>query len=289
MRRLTLTLLLLLTVTSATTSCAAQPCYTTTDSLTVVSLLQSYDTTSDSLTATTILHFARALLGVPYVGHTLEVNDEERLVVNLRGLDCTTYTETVLALALSVRRGEPTFDAFCRHLKTLRYMRGTEPHYTTRLHYFTSWIEDNTADGLCREIQEPSPPFTARQTVEASYMTTHTDRYRLLSANADYMPGIRAQEEAITGRTCRYIPQEELTNTAAVRMAVHDGDIIAIVTTINGLDTQHIGIAVWHDDGLHLLNASSIHKRVVEEPMTLQQYLYRHKTMPGIRVIRPLF
>ena len=68
---------------------------------------------------------------------------------------------------------------------------------------------------------------------------------------------------------------------------MHDGDIISILTNIKGLDTQHIGFAVWHKDGLHLLNASSIHKKVVEEPMTLRQYLGKHKTMTGIRVCRP--
>lgn len=270
------------------------PQYTIDDSLAVVTLLSGVgaerERQESALTLSTlIVHFARQLLGVPYVGHTLEVNDEERLIVNMRAFDCTTYTETVLALAMSIRQGEPTFAAYCRNLQTLRYMQGTEPHYTTRLHYFTGWIEDNTAAGLCREIAEPSPPFSAVQTVDASYMTTHVSRYRMLAANADYLPGIRAQEQAITGRTYRYIPQEQLYNNAALREAVHDGDIIAIVTNVKGLDTQHIGLAVWHDDGLHLLNASSIHKQTIEEPMTLRQYLYRHPTMIGVRVVRPVF
>ena len=82
------------------------------------------------------------------------------------------------------------------------------------------------------------------------------------------------------------VTKEQLKNTSLLRQTIHDGDIIAIITNIAGLDTQHIGIAVWHDDGLHLLNASSIHHKVVEEPMTLQQYLFQHKTMPGIRIIR---
>ena len=43
----------------------------------------------------------------------------------------------------------------------------------------------------------------------------------------------------------------------------------------------------WGKDGkLHLFNASSIHKKVVYEPMTLQQYMSQHPTQLGIRVIR---
>ena len=38
----------------------------------------------------TSLDFARRLKGRPYVAATLEVADPERLVVNLRGLDCAT-------------------------------------------------------------------------------------------------------------------------------------------------------------------------------------------------------
>jgi hypothetical protein len=43
---------------------------------------------------------------------------------------------------------------------------------------------------------------------------------------------------------------------------------------------------VWRRDGLHLLNASQLHHRVVEEPMTLDKYLKKHPTHTGIRIIR---
>lgn len=71
-----------------------------------------------------------------------------------------------------------------------------------------------------------------------------------------------------------------------MRNTIKDGDIIAIITNKKGLDTQHLGFALWHKDGLHLLNASSIHKKVIDEPMTLRTYLYKHPSMPGVRIIR---
>lgn len=60
-----------------------------------------------------MVFFGRQLRGVPYVAKTLEVNREERLVVNLRQLDCTTYVETVLALSRCMMQGKPTFANFC--------------------------------------------------------------------------------------------------------------------------------------------------------------------------------
>ena len=77
-------------------------------------------------------------------------------------------------------------------------------------------------------------------------------------------------------------------NQALLRQAGNDGDIIAITCKKAGLDIAHLGFAVWKDGNLHLLNASMLHKKVVEEPMTLYQYLQQHSTHTGIRIIRIL-
>ena len=75
-------------------------------------------------------------------------------------------------------------------------------------------------------------------------------------------------------------------NTKLMRKIVHDGDVIAITCSKSGLDIAHLGFAVWRRDGLHLLNASQLHHRVVEEPMTLDRYLKKHPKHTGIRIIR---
>ena len=67
---------------------------------------------------------------------------------------------------------------------------------------------------------------------------------------------------------------------------IHNGDIIAIVTNKKGLDTSHLGIAIWHTNGLHMLNASQIREKVVEEAMTLRQYMEKHPSQLGIRIVR---
>jgi hypothetical protein len=47
-----------------------------------------------------------------------------------------------------------------------------------------------------------------------------------------------------------------------------------------------VGVAVWHNDGLHMLHASSMKKKVIEDPLTLSAYLSKHPSFTGIRVIR---
>lgn len=272
------------------TAVAQQPQYTQEDSLRVMNLIQSAieDTLAYPTAGQMMLRIGRAIeaMNVPYVAHTLEPNDKERLIVNLRELDCTTFVETVTALTLCVRSHRTTFEDYCRVLQKIRYWQGRPPQYVRRLHYFTSWIEDNTTMDFVREIQGPNPPFTAVQTVQAHYMTQHPDKYRMLTVNPQDIPMIREMEQRIEGKKYRYIPQQQLYNNRLLRNTVHDGDIIVIITNKEGLDTQHLGIAAWHSDGLHLLNASSIHHKVIEEPMTLRQYLFKHPSMPGIRIVR---
>ena len=265
-------------------STGAQPHYTKADSTLVTKLL----TEARSLPPTTNmpLHFARKFIGIPYVGHTLEVCDPERLVVNTRQLDCTTLVENVVALTLCVNCKRYCWSDFLDALTQIRYRDGRLDDYTSRLHYFTDWIVDNTRKGVVSEMQQQSAPFTAVQTITVSYMSAHPDAYKALKAHPKMVPVIKKQEEKLNGRKYRYIPKSEVKNTEALRKAVSDGDIIAITCSKAGLDIAHLGFAVWRKDGLHLLNASQLHKKVVEEPMTLGQYLSKHPSHTGIRIIR---
>ncbi|MBM6991893.1 MAG: DUF1460 domain-containing protein [Prevotella sp.] len=262
---------------------ATQPDYWRSDSVKVMRLLKQ----ASQLDSNTnyMLYFARQLRGLPYVAKTLEKNHDERLVVNLRQLDCTTYTETVLALTLCMKQKKATFDNFCHNLQQLRYKDGIVA-YPNRLHYFTSWIEENKKKGLVDCIEEPRGVFTATQIVHANYMTTHVKLYPMLVKHRDWIPLIRNMEKEISGRQYKYIPKSRLNDSALLRQTIHDGDVIVILTSKRGLDTSHIGIAVWHADGLHLLNASQLRHQVVEEPKTFYQYMREHPTHTGIRVVR---
>ena len=232
------------------------------------------------------LFFARKFLNVPYVAHTLEVNDEEQLVINIRELDCTTLVETVTALTRCVYQSQLTFAAFQDNLRNMRYYNGVINRYPSRIHYFTDWILENSKSGIVTEIQQPNPPFTQEQTLKINYMSQHPQSYKALKAHPEYVAEIAQMEQRLTGQKVRFIPKSEVKDTPVLREAIHDGDIIAITCNKPGLDVAHLGFAVWREDGLHLLNASQLHKKVVEESMTLSQYLQKHPTHTGIRIIR---
>ena len=258
----------------------AQVTYQRTDSIKICQVLKQADQNTSTLA------LARQFMNIPYVGQTLEVNDREQLVVNTRQLDCTTLVETVTALMLCAQNNRHAWGDYLDILRQLRYRDGKLQGYTSRLHYFSDWIDNKTKMGLVTEVQKPNPPFTAVQRLNINYMIEHPQSYRSLKEHPEQVPVIRQQEQALTGKSYRYIPKTAIKNSKLLRQTVKDGDIIAITCNKKGLDIAHLGFAVWRKDGLHLLNASQLHKKVVEESMTLYQYMQKHKTFTGIRIIR---
>lgn len=285
MRKYVLMTLCVISLLATASARTVKADYRRSDSVKVVRLLRQAaqpDTSTNYM-----IYFARQLCGLPYVGKTLEKNEDEKLVVNLRQLDCTTYVESVLALTMCAKQGQTSFKDYCRNLQQIRYKDG-EVRYTNRLHYFTYWMNENVRKGIVKHVGGSPELFSATQTVNADYMTTHIDLYPMLVKRKDRIPQIRNMEKAITGNRYAYIPKSKLGDSKLLRNTIRNGDIIVILTSRKGLDTSHIGIAVWHADGLHLLNASSIHKKVVEEPKTFKQYMMEHKSHIGIRIVRPV-
>lgn len=266
--------------------------YQKSDSLRVVELLTkgSRQAPSENL----MLFYARQFIGTPYVGKTLEVNPKEELAVNLRELDCTTLVENVVALVMTTQQGSTRFSDFCKNLTKIRYRDGKLDGYASRNHYFSEWIESNGNQNITTEIKGKANdsrgafyPFIDAQKLDITYMSTHPSSYPMLKNDAEALRQIKANEQRLCGRTIHYIPLRLLGRSKKELTSVNDGDILAIVTKKAGLDVSHLGLAVWGRDGkLHLLNASQIHKKVVLEPMTLEEYMKKHPSQLGVRVIR---
>ena len=267
-------------VQKATTQLLQKCIYTQADSALVVKLLRMNTGQND------VLFYARQLKGTPYVASTLEVADPEQLVVNLRQLDCTTLVETTLALTLTKRQHSDSFADYCRNLLRLRYFDGHMNGYLSRLHYFSWWMHNNQDMGLIDEVKLPQQ-YTTFINVQNYYMSVHPDKYKFLKAHPEWVDSIAALEKRYNGPDGRYLTQANTRLPYSKLSNVADGDIVAIVTRKAGIDYSHLGFAVWGKDGLlHLLNASSIHHKVVEEPKTLYQYLKEHPSSIGIRLWR---
>ena len=202
-------------------------------------------------------------------------------------MDCTTFVETVAALTLTTREKSASYDAFRKNLQRIRYRLGQLDGYASRNHYFQWWIESNSEMGLVKEIV----PLTGARTMtlHLHHMSRHAGSYPMLKDDPAAQRLIAAHERESSGKKVRYLPKSEVGKDSKALGFIESGDILVITTSKDGLDCSHIGIAVWGRDGkLHLLNASQIRKKVVVEPMTLFDYMQRHPTQTGIRIVRLL-
>ena len=290
MKNLLITALLTIAF-SALEAQSLSPFYKAEDSIKVEQLLREAQALPKG--SNDVMFFARKFIDIPYVAATLEVAYPEQLVVNLRELDCTTFVETVTALTRTLRHGKSSFADYCNELQLLRYKDGKIEGYPSRLHYYSSWIDNGEKHHYVKEINAFNTPkllpISADQKLNLWFMTQNANLYKALKEHPELLPQIKEAEDELNGKIVKYIPNAQLTNTKVLKKAINDGDILALVTKKGGLDVSHLGFAVWGNDGqLHLLNASSLHHKVIEEPKTLSSYMQSQKNNIGIRVIRIL-
>ena len=230
------------------------------------------------------LHFAKKMLGVPYVAGTLDGNEEEQLVVMVDSLDCTTFVETVLAFCIADKRGERDYEGFKKALTQIRYRDGILNGYTSRLHYFSDWIRNNEQMGFVKECTSETACSQPKE-LWLDFMTTHVDSYLPMKKNPELVKEMASHEKNWQGTVVSYIPKEKL-NLPPEGLKIKDGDVLALVTNIKGLDVVHVGFAFWKDNQLHLLHASSSAKKVIEDPKTQYESSKNTKAHIGVRAIR---
>lgn len=228
----------------------------------------------------TMVAVGKSFLGTPYVAKTLEIGKTESLVVNLHGLDCTTFVENVLAFSLLLKKGQSNFDDFTQALETIRYKDGELDGYASRLHYFSEWIANNESKGLLKDITNEIGGKEITKPI--NFMSTHRDLYPFLSDDANFEK-IKASEKYLNEQVICVLAQEDIL---ANEHLIKSGDIIALTTSIKGLDITHTGIATREKDGrIHLLHASTVGKVVVSK-LHLVDYLKKIKGNTGIMVAR---
>ncbi|MCW8803688.1 MAG: DUF1460 domain-containing protein, partial [Ignavibacteriaceae bacterium] len=59
----------------------------------------------------------KSFIGTDYLSHSLEKNGDEQLVINLTGLDCTTFLENSLVLARCIKGGKTLFEDYQKELQ----------------------------------------------------------------------------------------------------------------------------------------------------------------------------
>jgi hypothetical protein len=228
-----------------------------------------------------IVETGQYFIGSPYVAHTLEKGESEKLVVNLREFDCTTYVETVLALSFCVKSGQTDFSDYLENLRKLRYRDGEIEGYPSRLHYFSEWLRDNQEKNLVEIVSNHfgDGDFDA----DVGFMSAHPDKYDRLKGRADFIEEIREAEQRIVSYEMNYVSAEQM---GQVSHQIKDGDIIAFCSSIEGLDITHVALAKHTPDGLYFMHASLSGERVMLSEVPLESYIRSRDQVYGVLVGR---
>ena len=252
------------------------------DSTRIKSLLKKFSDQKNEPIGKLVVAVGKEFLGTPYVSYTLEHGPKEPLTINLKELDCTTFSETALALARTIKDSKSNLQQYANELEKIRYRDGQRNGYPSRLHYFSDWIYNNQQKGI---VSQPAEKFGKPLNIDVNFMSTHSKSYSVLKSNPELVDTIAKQEKVISNRKYFYLPKDEVDTK---EQQLKDGDIVGIVTNIKGLDIAHVGILVQKNGHMHLLNASTLSNKVVISDLTLAEFLNRKNSYLGIMIARPV-
>jgi len=195
--------------------------------------------------------FTERFRGMPYGAGdnaSLRGYQEGQTLVNFETMDCVTFIENFVALARAVRQWraapaafpteEARFRLLVHHLNQVRYYNGDNCTWDDRIYYFTHALEELEAQGLVRNIADlTGEPF--RKTI--NYLSSNKKKY----------PGIHDWgrigyiERKLSRRRIQYYPLAHIDRYAPL---ARTGDIVALATSVAGLDVSHCGF-IHVEDG----------------------------------------
>jgi hypothetical protein len=227
-----------------------------------------------------VLAVAESFIGTPYEGGTLEGNDPEQLVVNLRGLDCWTFVECSVAIALVAEANRGDFDFYKEKLQSLRYRNSKVDGYGSRIHYFSDWMLQQEQNQFLKVITDEigGIPYTKM----TNYITAHPTSYPQVDTDKE-KTDLQIAEKRLHEHTWTYIPKAKVTK---MEKQIQVGDIVAMTSNEPDLDITHQGFAVKKNGRIYLMHASSDHHKVEISVKPLADYLMRNKGQSGIMVAR---
>jgi hypothetical protein len=231
-----------------------------------------------------IVEIGKSFTGTDYEAHTLEKDGEEKLVINLTGLDCFTFLENALVLSRCIKLGKNSFDDYKNELTKIRYRDGIINQYPSRLHYFTDWIYDNEKKGIVEDVTKQLGGQKFK--INLSFMSDHPEYYKQLKENHYFVKSIEEREEVINRREQYFIPKEKI---ADMENQIENGDLLAFTSTVEGLDVNHVGIAARMDDGrIHVLHAPNVGYKVHISEKPLSEYVMGIEKDSGLIIARAL-
>jgi hypothetical protein len=205
-----------------------------------------------STTAERIATYSRLSLGTPYVrgclGESTHGKYDKDPLIDFSRVDCITFCEQVLALAISKNYQ----DAF-HNLQKIRYKNGIIS-FTARNHFvMADWLPHN--QWLLRDITEEKAGPLCKEMVK-----TINRRGFAASFGCDETESLSPAQHIYI----KYLPKKYLLSIAD---KLQGSEIMVLITTREGIFASHLGFIIKSKkDSLFFRHASLTYKKVIDEP-----------------------
>lgn len=249
-----------------------------------------------------IAEISEKFLGVPYMTNPLGEGPRGEFARNPRlrydGFDCTTFIETMIALAKAPRERD-----ILPWLDTIRYE--DRPTFESRNHFVgVDWIAHNSEIGIVRDITKS----VAREGVEVAKAEINKRNW-YAKLGADRLTGVPPEEQPelleklhrrgrwMWNETERvpYVHKSYIIEHPEVLERIPNGAVINIVrpnfdiTEKAGthLNVTHQGLAIRRD-GVTYFRHAAVGKRVLDVPLIdyVTTVLVPSPTMQGINILK---
>ncbi len=211
----------------------------------------------------------------------------DQLLINTTSFDCVTFIETFLAMAFTtydLRKNpfaleDEIFQLFSKYLMLIRYYENKPTDsWDNRINYYTEQLFKLADLGLLVPVTENAKRYDKK----INYISSHKYKFRGIKN----WQRIRQTERFLTKRPKYYYPLKDIEK--CYLPVAREGDIVALTTTVEGLEVSHTGIITLKNGRLYFSHASQKHKKLKMEEDFLE-YLNTRSTITGILVFRPVF
>lgn len=280
-------ILLLAMMISAVTSSYAQSAgyrfHCEGDTAAINKIIRELQTIGPSERART-LAAAEVLVGADYSSTAKEDKTESPIYISVHSMDEMELVENALALAKASKRTNASWTDFVCELENIRYRRGENNGFTSRLRYSSDWIADNTYRGNLKEYTHslPSPASTSRT---LDKITRSKEEYPALADSVTFEK-MKMLEMGYCMHKITYMKRESMGKKNVVEL-LKEGDIIIIIPRDTETDLLDAGVLKFVDGTPHLIHSSARTGKVELMPITLNEYMRLNaKSMTGYRILR---
>jgi Protein of unknown function (DUF1460) len=218
--------------------------------------------------------------GYPYAADLLDQREPEALKISLQKFDCVLFVEAMLGLARTMNQPEANL---VETMQAQRYQNGQMQGYCSRLHYFSAWLSENERQGRIQDLGESLGGIPLGKSLD--FMSANWQKYPRLANNPDNRTCIQTMEQQLGPVNRRYVPTDRVRQ---IYPQLQAGDIVAMVTRIQGLDVTHTGLVYQSAAGEIGLIHAAPNAGVIVSP-DLQNYLQQlGNEVLGIFVSRPI-